>query len=92
MKQKTKRAIFYLVVVLVLIFASLTIATRTSGNDLTYATYTVQPGDTIWDIAEEYCPKGMDIREYIYKVREINDSNCVIHPGQEMKIIRKDDS
>jgi hypothetical protein len=38
--------------------------------------YTVSPGETMWEIAEEYCPEGMDKREYIYKVEKINNINA----------------
>ena len=33
----------------------------------------VQAGDTLWDIAEEHVPTGMDIREYIYDICKINE-------------------
>lgn len=90
MKQKTRRKIFYLVVILVLIFATLSVATRARGNDHKQGTYIVQPGDTIWDIAEQYCPSDMDIREWIYEVREINRIDCLIRPGQELQIIKEE--
>ncbi|WP_213468291.1 LysM peptidoglycan-binding domain-containing protein [Paenibacillus dendritiformis] len=33
----------------------------------------VQPGDSLWEIATEYKPNGMDTREYIYKIIQLND-------------------
>lgn len=33
----------------------------------------VEKGDTLWDIAETYCPDDTDIRVYIYKIMEFND-------------------
>lgn len=90
MNEKKKRAIFFLIIFIVLIIATLSITTRTSGNDYCYDTYIVQPGDTIWDIATKNCPKNMDIREWIFKVREINRVDCLIHPGQEMKILKEE--
>lgn len=33
----------------------------------------VQPGDSLWEIATEYKPNGMDTREYIYKIVQLND-------------------
>ena len=89
MNEKKKWAIFFLIIFIVMILAMLSITTRTSGNDIVYATYIVKPGDTIWDIATKNCPKNMDIREWIYKVREINRVDFLIHPGHEMKILKE---
>ncbi|MGG3840550.1 LysM peptidoglycan-binding domain-containing protein [Paenibacillus thiaminolyticus] len=33
----------------------------------------VQPGDSLWEIATEYKPNGMDTREYIYEIIQLND-------------------
>lgn len=33
----------------------------------------VQRGDTLWSIAENYVPDNVDIREYIYEVRKLNN-------------------
>lgn len=33
----------------------------------------VQPGDSLWKIATEYKPNGMDTREYIYKIIQLNN-------------------
>lgn len=33
----------------------------------------VQPGDSLWEIATEYKPNGMDTREYIYQIIQLND-------------------
>ena len=34
--------------------------------------YTVKSGDTLWNIASEACPDGMDMREYIHEVSKMN--------------------
>ena len=41
--------------------------------DCNTITYTVSPGETLWEIAEKYCPEDMDIREYIYEIEKLND-------------------
>jgi hypothetical protein len=33
----------------------------------------VQPGETLWDVAVDTAPPGMDAREHLAAVRELND-------------------
>lgn len=50
---------------------------------------TVSAGDTLWSIACEYKKSGQDVRQYIYELRQLNNLNdCVIYPGQVLKIIK----
>lgn len=57
-------------------------------------TYTVRPGDTLWDIAEEYVQKNTGTRRYIleYKsgIEELNpwlmERKGMIYPGDEIKV------
>ena len=56
--------------------------------------YTVRPGDTLWDIAEEYCAKNTGTRRYIleYKagMEELNpwllDRKGEIYPGDKITL------
>ena len=51
--------------------------------------YIVSSGETLWSIASEHKKLGQDIRKYIYELREINNFNdCMIYPGQVIKIIK----
>lgn len=50
--------------------------------------YVVSDGDTLWTIASEYKKEGQDIREYVYQLRELNNIDCIIYPGQTIKIIK----
>lgn len=47
----------------------------------------VQPGDTIWQIAQRNTQSPKDIRCLVYEIREVNNLKSVyILPGQEIKI------
>lgn len=48
--------------------------------------YTVQPGDTLWDIAAEHRPEFMGIRAYVDLMEELNYVGTKIWPGQVMLI------
>lgn len=56
--------------------------------EITYKTITIQQGETLWDIANEYVNPNQDIRDYIYKIKELNNMNTSeLYTGQELKII-----
>ena len=44
-------------------------------------TVTVYAGDTLWEMADEYCPASIDKREWIYTVKKMNKIN-VLTPGE----------
>ena len=50
--------------------------------------YRVKAGDSLWTIAEDYCPDGVDRREWIDEVRELNDmDDSIIHVGQRLTVL-----
>lgn len=49
--------------------------------------YKVKSGDTLYGIAERYCPETVDIRNYVYKIKKINKIGSIIYPYQEIKIL-----
>ncbi|WP_303838861.1 LysM peptidoglycan-binding domain-containing protein [Selenomonas ruminantium] len=56
--------------------------------------YTVQPGDTLWSISEEYLQKNTGGRRYILEfmsgIREVNpwllETKDQVHPGDKVTI------
>jgi nucleoid-associated protein YgaU len=64
--------------------------------------YTVQPGDTLWSISEEYLQKNTGGRRYILEfmsgIREVNpwllETKDQVHPGDKITIrywVKKDE-
>lgn len=49
-------------------------------------TVVVRSGDTLWGIAELYCPEGMDKREYIRTLEADNDCSANIRAGQVLTV------
>lgn len=64
------------------------------GGVLVEETYTVRPGDTLWDIAEEYLQKNTATRRYILEYKEgIYENNPwlverggLIRPGDKLTL------
>ena len=89
-KGKTvMKNIYIIILIFIVIFA---IACRASDKPEMYiASYTVKDGDTLWSIAKRYCPNTMDKREYIYKVKKLNNlpQNTFLLPNVEIKILKE---
>jgi LysM repeat protein len=59
----------------------------TESDPPVQAVISVQPGDTLWDIAREYTAPGEDIRVTIERIRTHNNlKSLVLHPGQTLEI------
>ena len=50
--------------------------------------YVVEAGDTLWSIASKNKKAGQDIRECIYELQKLNNIDCNLQIGQELKIIK----
>lgn len=49
------------------------IAFRPHAEDpASFQTITVQAGDTLWEIAQEYAPQNCDVRSFIWELKKIN--------------------
>ena len=62
-----------------------------SKTPLTRIEYTVRPGDTLWDIAKEYAPRGTDIQEYIFNTKKNNGlKTSSLQPGMILELVTED--
>lgn len=77
-------------VVIVGLIVMLACGVITSGeteHEFEEVNYRVESGDTLWGIAEDYCPNTMDIRSYISMVKERNGiEESAIYPGQRLVV------
>ncbi|UHA73084.1 LysM peptidoglycan-binding domain-containing protein [Paenibacillus sp. 481] len=54
---------------------------------ITYKKVIVQPGDTVWGIAKQYCPNEIDIRNYVSTIIKNNGiQNKVLQIGDTIHI------
>lgn len=49
-------------------------------------TVTVRSGDTLWGIADAYCPEDMDKREYVHMLEADNGCGSDIMAGQVLTV------
>ena len=77
-----------LLVALALVIAATVMGCGAKERNWTTTEYYVYPGDTLWSIAASYCPEDMDIREYIYEVKEYNNmTTSGLRAGQTIDIL-----
>ena len=78
-------AIIVVVSVLVLNYA---FQSSMDGIEWREEVHRVQRGETLWSIANEYCPDQVDRREWIEEIRTLNDmTDSIVHPGQPLIVL-----
>lgn len=84
---KSKRKFYSAVLVLAIAFTTIFFAANVYGYEGTsYKTVTVQKGDTLWELADEYCKSG-DIRSFIHEIKKANNlTKSIIYEGDSLKI------
>jgi hypothetical protein len=90
LEEKTQERLLLVVLAVLSLVLFIAVAYRTFPPKLDtskmdkYAYY-VQSGDTLWGLASEYCPDGIDYREWIAAVRDLNDMDGgYIYEGQKI--------
>lgn len=52
--------------------------------------YIVKSGDTLWDIYEEYAPRGISYDEYKFNIKRDNGlKTCEIYPNMILEIVKE---
>lgn len=81
-----------IIVLFVLVMALFVVLFGKGVNDKYYVIeeYTITEGQTLWSISSEYVDNNTDIREYIYKIKELNNlSTSEVYAGQTIKILKE---
>ncbi|MDW7683608.1 MAG: LysM peptidoglycan-binding domain-containing protein [Bacillota bacterium] len=56
-----------------------------SGENSVARTMVIAEGDTLWKLAGEHAPRGMDIRDYLDEILTVNNiTDSIVYPGQEI--------
>lgn len=87
-KRKFIRSI--LIVIFITIITTVCISTifNKSKYDMGTIDYIVLKKDTLWNIAERYKMPGQDTRDYIDKIKKLNNmKTATIYEGQVLTII-----
>lgn len=83
-KVKFIRSIAILIFLLIALF-NISIAKTNSEAEI--IDYTINKGETLWNIAKEYTPDNKDIRQTIHEIKQLNNmTDSTIYPGQTIKI------
>lgn len=78
-KSKVRFTLFLTLVIIIAFTAATTILgfnTANSSSMNVYDQVEIHNGDTLWEIACEYCPDDMDVRAYVYNICDINDTSA----------------
>lgn len=51
-----------------------------------YIEVNINSGDTLWTIAEQYMPSDMDIRKAVHIIKNVNEIDSQLQPGQTILI------
>lgn len=85
MKDEMIIIVLCVILIFALILGIIAASIRETTYDFEETTYTVEKGDCLWYIANEYCPNSMDRHEYIKLIQERNNlENSTIYPGQQL--------
>ena len=72
---------------IVVVMALLLLSTGAASGAQPAVPYTVESGDTLWEIADELTPAGDDIRATVLVIKQLNDlDTSLIVPGQVLVV------
>ena len=88
--MNTLPAVLLVIAILICSLLLLSFATRPTMDAIEWnqESYTVKAGDSLWSISADYCPDGVDRREWVEEVRELNCmDDSTIYPGQKITVL-----
>jgi LysM repeat protein len=81
------RAFFIISITVVVVLLLLASAGNAAGEITDTYDYRVQSGDTLWEIASEHGPNGVDRRRIVSAIQRINDlTTSELQAGQIIEI------
>ncbi len=81
------RALFIISITVVVVLLLLASAGNAAGEITDTYDYRVRSGDTLWEIAAEHGPQGVDRRRVVASIERINDlSSSSLQAGQIIEI------
>ena len=87
--MKTKKTIIMILLIVISIYAITKRYSELNSANYSEVEYTVQTGDTLWSIAEQYANVHQDLREYVYKIKQVNNiSTSNLEVGQTIIIFK----
>lgn len=88
-RKRTRIIVLSIIIVLtVILIVSLTLPKDAAASEpVRVVSVQVQPGDTLWSLAEMYDDNSMDLRHYIFLIERYNKlENDILQPGQTLLI------
>lgn len=82
-----KRFTTFISIVLFLVIVCLSQCSKKEPKVIEIQDYTIQSGETLWNIGTQFRPKTMSIQEYIFNIQKFNNIDSTIYPEQEIKIL-----
>ncbi len=82
-KRRRKKSALLIMILITILSVSLLLNSGGASDVTQYTEFQVEPGHTLWGIAQENLPDNMDIRKYVFEIARINEiNNSIIHPGE----------
>lgn len=79
-----------LMIIAMTILSIYAVAFRLNETNIEYTEekYTIQPGDTLWSIAEDNASEHQSIQEYVYQLKQVNNVTSDLEVGQVITIFK----
>lgn len=85
--SKVNITILLLIILISTVFSIYSLGENNETNQISYSTYTILSGDTLWDVSTRYKNPSDDTRDFIEKIVEANQLTSLnVIPGQKLLI------